>query len=99
MGNIRMVFLCVMISHMLEIQVNDYEMPTSARLVFMVLKQLRIADFRTIEMESGLSKRSVLYAVKRLREMGLIDIQICLNDTRKRFYCIRIKEGNFSETA
>ena len=84
---------------MLEIQDNDYEMPTSARLVFMVLKQLRIADFRTIEMESGLSKRSVLYAVKRLREMGLIDIQICLNDTRKRFYCIRIKEGNFSETA
>ncbi len=94
-----MVFLYVMISHMLEIQDNDYEMPTSARLVFMVLKQLRIADFRTIEMESGLSKRSVLYAVKRLREMGLIDIQICLNDTRKRFYCIRIKEGNFSETA
>ena len=99
MGNIRMVFLCVMISHMLEIQLNDYEMPTSARLVFMVLKRLRIADFRTIEMESGLSKRSVLYAVKRLREMGLIDIQVCLNDTRKKFYCIRIKERNPLETA
>lgn len=88
-----------MISHMLEIELNDYEIPTSARLVLMVLKRLRIADFRTIEMESGLSKRSVLYAVKRLREMGLIDIQICLNDTRKRFYCIRIKEGNPSQMA
>jgi len=99
MDSIRMVFLCGMISHMLEIHVNDNEMPTSARLVFMVLKRIRIADFRTIEMESGLSKRSVLYAVKRLREMGLIDIQICLNDTRKRFYCIRIKEGNALETA
>ncbi|MHB1709211.1 MAG: MarR family transcriptional regulator [Thermoplasmataceae archaeon] len=84
---------------MLEIELNDYEIPTSARLVLMVLKRLRIADFRTIEMESGLSKRSVLYAVKMLREMGLIDIQICLNDTRKRFYCIRIKEGNPSQMA
>ena len=72
-----------MISHMLEIQVNDYEMPTSARIVFMVLKRLRIADFRTIEMESGLSKRSVLYAVKRLREMGLIDIKYVLPPCRE----------------
>lgn len=90
---IRIVFVHGAIAVSLEIEFSEFEMPTSARLVLLVLRRLRIADFRTLERETGLSKRSVLYAVKNLRDMKLIDIQICLNDARKRFYCIKIMEN------
>ncbi len=64
----------------------------SCRLVYMTLKQFKVARLCQIIEETGLSKRSVLYAVKELNSAGLIDISICLSDTRQRFYCIKIND-------
>jgi hypothetical protein len=76
----------------LETELSGSGLQNSAKIVLLVLRSLKIADFRTLERETGLSKRSLLYAVKALKSIDLIDIQICLSDTRRRFYCIRINE-------
>ncbi|WP_290705378.1 winged helix DNA-binding protein [Ferroplasma sp. Type II] len=64
----------------------------STRLVLITLRQLKIARLCQIMESTGLSKRSVLYSVKKLKQMGLIEINVCLSDTRQRFYCITINE-------
>jgi DNA-binding MarR family transcriptional regulator len=64
----------------------------STRLVFMILRQMKVARLCQIIESTGLSRRSVLYSVKKLNSMGLIEISICLSDTRQRFYCIKINE-------
>lgn len=89
-----MFFVSLENNDVLETELMGLGLQNSAKLVLLVLQRLRIADFNTLERETGLSKRSVLYAVKALRNVALIDIQICLNDTRKRFYCIRIREDS-----
>ncbi|WP_162509595.1 MarR family transcriptional regulator [Thermogymnomonas acidicola] len=66
------------------------EMPPSAKLVLRVLRELKIATVKRLEEETGLSRRTLMYAIKVLKEAGLIETQICLTDTRKRFYCIRL---------
>ncbi|MCL4420866.1 MAG: hypothetical protein M1477_04170 [Candidatus Thermoplasmatota archaeon] len=38
---------------------------------------------------TGLSKRSLLYAIKVLREKGLVEVEVCMSDTRRRFYCLK----------
>ncbi|ARD85693.1 MULTISPECIES: MarR family transcriptional regulator [Ferroplasma] len=64
----------------------------STRLVFMMLRQMKVARLCQIIESTGLSRRSVLYSVKKLNSLGLIEISICLSDTRQRFYCIKINE-------
>ncbi|WMT51585.1 MAG: winged helix DNA-binding protein [Ferroplasma sp.] len=64
----------------------------STRLVLITLRQFKVARLCQIIESTGLSKRSVLYSVKKLSAMGLIEINICLSDTRQRFYCIKINE-------
>ena len=62
----------------------------SAKLVLRVLKELRISDSLTLLNETGLSRRSLMYSVKQLRNLGLVNVQVCLKDSRKRYYCISI---------
>ncbi|WP_298278005.1 MarR family transcriptional regulator [Ferroplasma sp.] len=64
----------------------------STRLVLITLKQFKVARLCQLIESTGLSKRSVLYSVKKLSAMGLIEINICLSDTRQRFYCVKINE-------
>ncbi|PYB68963.1 transcriptional regulator [Thermoplasma sp. Kam2015] len=70
--------------------VDVREFPLSVRLVFSYLKDQKISDVAHIMEATGLSRRSVMYAVRILKEANLIDIQICLSDTRRRFYCVKI---------
>jgi len=72
---------------------QEFKMLTpSTRLVLITLRQLKVARLCQIIESTGLSRRSVLYSVKKLNSMGLIEINICLSDTRQRFYCIKICE-------
>ena len=64
----------------------------STRLVLITLRQFKVARLCQLIESTGLSKRSVLYSVKKLNAMKLIEINICLSDTRQRFYCIKINE-------
>lgn len=58
-----------------------------------VLKAHKILDMKRMLSETGLPRRTLMYAISRLKETGLIDIQICLNDSRRRYYCIRISQN------
>ncbi len=64
----------------------------STRLVLIALRYFKVARLCQLIENTGLSKRSVLYSVKKLSAMGLIEVNICLSDTRQRFYCIKINE-------
>ncbi len=68
------------------------EIPPSARLVLHVLRELKISDIRRLSDETGLPRRTLMYAIRRLKENKLIDIQICLNDSRRRYYCVAIRQ-------
>lgn len=65
--------------------------PPSAKLVLRILQELKICDLNRLMSESGLSRRALMYAVKILGELDLVETRICLSDTRKRFYCIKLK--------
>lgn len=66
-------------------------MPTSAKLLLRVLKDNKISRFDELMEETMLSKRTLLYAIKTLKELDLIETQICMNDARRRFYCIKLR--------
>ena len=66
-------------------------MPPSAKLLLRVLKENKISRFDELMEETLLSKRTLLYAIRTLREQGLIDTQICMSDARRRFYCIKLR--------
>ena len=61
--------------------------------VFEFIRARKIVRFHDLVTGTGLSKRTLLYSIRTLREMGLIETQICMNDTRRRFYCLRIPEA------
>lgn len=63
--------------------------PPSARLVLNELMDRKILRFEEIMLLTGLSKRSLLYAIKVLREKGLVEVEVCMSDTRRRFYCLK----------
>lgn len=65
------------------------DLTPSALQVLEFIKSRKIARFSEIIQHTGLSKRSVLYSIEKLKEMGLVETQICMTDTRRRFYCIR----------
>lgn len=66
-------------------------LPPSAKLVLRILREMKITDFKRLQDETGLSRRTLMYSIKLLREMEAIETRICLNDARKRFYCVRLK--------
>lgn len=67
------------------------EMPPSAKFVLRILQEVKICDLNRLKNESGLSRRALMYALKILGEMDFIETRICLSDTRKRFYCVKLK--------
>lgn len=65
--------------------------PPSAKLLLRVIKEKKISRFDELIDETMLSKRTLLYAIRTLKELDLIETQICMNDARKRFYCIKLR--------
>ena len=59
----------------------------SSNYVLRVLKDLKVATLASIMEETGLSRRTVTYALSELKAGGLIFVQVCLNDSRRRIYC------------
>lgn len=66
-------------------------MPNSAKLLLRVLKENKISTFDDLMEETMLSRRTLLYAIKALRELDLIETQVCMSDTRRRFYCVKLR--------
>ncbi len=66
-------------------------MPNSAKLLLRVLKENKISTFDDLMEETMLSRRTLLYAIKTLRELELIETQVCMTDARRRFYCIKLR--------
>ncbi|MCL4342878.1 MAG: MarR family transcriptional regulator [Candidatus Thermoplasmatota archaeon] len=62
-------------------------LPNSSRYVIRVLRDLKVATIESIQDETGLSRRTIMYALHELKERGLVFVQICLNDSRRRYYC------------
>ncbi len=65
------------------------ELTHSALKVFEFIRSRKIARLNEIMEFTGLSKRSVLYSIEMLKGMGFVEAQICMTDTRRRFYCFR----------
>ncbi len=76
--------------HMESVEVIR-NMPTSAKLLLRVLKENKISPFDELMEETMLSKRTLLYAIKTLKELDLIETQICMSDARRRFYCVKLR--------
>lgn len=68
-----------------------YSLPPSAKLVLRILRDMKITDFKRLQDETGLSRRTLMYSIKLLREMNAVETRICLNDARRRFYCIKLR--------
>ncbi len=69
---------------------DDQKLKTSSKLIMMILQQKKIATISEIQDYSKLSRRTIMNCIRDLRNLGLIEIQVCLSDTRKRFYCLKI---------
>lgn len=75
----------------MEYSVDTLSIPPSARTLLKLIRERRIMKFEEIKAETSLSKRALLYAIKTLRELDLIETQVCMGDTRRRFYCIKLR--------
>ncbi len=69
---------------------EEYIQTGSLKKVFDFIKDRKVTTLCDIIENTKLSKRTVLYAIKRLESMDLIYVTICLNDARRRYYCINI---------
>lgn len=65
--------------------------PPSAKLVLRILQEVKICDLNRLRDETGLSRRALMYAIKILGDLDLVETRVCLSDTRKRFYCVKLK--------
>lgn len=65
--------------------------PPSAKLLLRVLRENKISRFDDLMDETMLSKRTLLYAIRTLKELDLIETQVCMSDARRRFYCVKLK--------
>ena len=73
----------------METALTEINLPPSAKSILNVLMEQKILRFDEIMSLTGLSKRSLLYAIKVLREKGLVEVEVCMSDTRRRFYCLK----------
>ncbi|MCL5441203.1 MAG: MarR family transcriptional regulator [Candidatus Thermoplasmatota archaeon] len=62
-------------------------MPPSSRTVLDALSRAKISTLNAIINETGLPSRTVQLALKNLIALKLVNVRICLNDTRRKFYC------------
>ena len=63
-----------------------YEYPPSVKLVFKTLEGKETMTLRDIEKETYLPYRTVRYAVKRLKEAGLVTRIFYVKDARRALY-------------
>jgi predicted transcriptional regulator len=63
-----------------------YEYPPSVKLVFKTLEGKEMMTLRDIEKETYLPYRTVRYAVKRLKEGGLVTRILYVKDARQGLY-------------
>jgi DNA-binding MarR family transcriptional regulator len=63
-----------------------YEYPPSVKLVFKTLEGKETMTLRDIEKETYLPYRTVRYAVKRLKEAGLVIRIFYVKDARRALY-------------
>ncbi|BCU66877.1 MarR family transcriptional regulator [Sulfolobales archaeon HS-7] len=68
-------------------------LPPSVKLVLKVLEEMGEAKFSELMYETKLPQRTLREAIKILRERDMIEIRPCLEDMRKRIYCIKLNEG------
>ncbi|BFI74888.1 MarR family transcriptional regulator [Sulfurisphaera ohwakuensis] len=60
----------------------------STKLVLKVISNRKIVKFKELKEITGLSTRTLRYALKELKEMGLIKVLPCLEDARERLYAL-----------
>ena len=68
----------------------DLHLSGSAQKVLNVLLSMKIARFEDLKERTGLPKRTLLYSIRILRDAGIVETQICMNDARRRFYCVKL---------
>jgi len=64
------------------------KLPPSAKLVLKVLIEKKVVRFKELQEQIKLPTRTLRYALKILREKGLIKTLPCLDDARERMYSI-----------
>lgn len=62
--------------------------PRSAKTVLCTLAERGPMTMKDIQLRSGLARRTVYGAVRRLREMGLLSERPNLHDTRQTWYSL-----------
>jgi len=80
---------------------NFEELPCSAKLVYKVLEYKKKLTFKELKEETALPERTIRHALKILKDNGLVDVEMCLWDLRKKYYvlvarelCAKINENN-----
>lgn len=66
---------------------NTEDLSNSAKYILRVLRELKISTIATIQKETGLSRRTIMYSIRELKSRNLVFVQICLTDSRRRYYC------------
>lgn len=70
-----------------EIQTHQlYELPPSAKLVYKTLDYEGPQTQSSLTESTKLSDRTARYALKELKNAGLVTEEICFRDARKRLY-------------
>ncbi|XDF45591.1 MarR family transcriptional regulator [Saccharolobus solfataricus] len=64
------------------------KLPPSAKLVLKVILEKKVIRFKELQDQTKLPTRTLRYALRILREKGLIKTLPCLDDTRERIYSV-----------
>jgi len=63
-------------------------LPPSAKLVLKVILEKKVIRFKELQEQTKLPTRTLRYALRVLREKGLIKTLPCLDDARERMYSV-----------
>ncbi|AGJ63952.1 transcriptional regulator-like protein [Sulfolobus islandicus LAL14/1] len=63
-------------------------LPPSAKLVLKVILEKKVIRFKELQEQTKLPTRTLRYALRVLREKGLIKTLPCLDDARERMYSL-----------
>lgn len=64
----------------------EEELPPSAKFVLKVIMERKIVKFKDLQEETKLPTRTLRYAIRVLKNKGLIKVLPCLDDARERLY-------------
>ncbi|MCY0858811.1 MAG: winged helix-turn-helix transcriptional regulator [Sulfolobaceae archaeon] len=68
---------------------EEEKLPPSAKFVLKVLAEKRVVKFKELQDETGLPTRTLRYALRVLKNRGLIKVLPCLEDARERIYSLQ----------